>query len=150
MSSVSTSVLESAIMRSVCAKVFTVFTVRVRSFFRPRISKYPSFSRYRTLASERMGKRREGFFRFRIDSSMPFASFWILGTTFLLILPAPFQGVFQGRADLLLALVVDAEDFLQRNSDVRDVLLDVRALLLRVRLAQPAPDVEPQLPTRIL
>src|SRR6266446_621977 len=97
-----------------------------------------------------MGKRSEGFFFFKIDSSIPFASFLILGTTVSLIFSAPFQGVFQGRADLLLALVVDAENFLQRDPDMGDVFLDVGALLLRVRLAQPAPDVEPQLPPHIL
>jgi len=38
-SMVSTRVFESAIIRSVWANVFTVLTVSVRSFFRPRISK---------------------------------------------------------------------------------------------------------------
>src|SRR5712671_4636021 len=97
-----------------------------------------------------MGKLSEGFFRFRIDSSTAFASFLILGTTLSLIASAPFQGVFQGRADLLLALVVDAENLLQRNANVGDVFLDVGALLLRVRLARAAPDVEAQLPAGVL
>src|SRR6266850_7916734 len=97
-----------------------------------------------------MGKRSEGFFFFKMDSSMPFASFLILGTTLSLIFPAPFQGVLQGRADLFLALVVDAEDFLQRDTNVGNVFFDVGALLLRVRLTHPAPDVEPQLPTHVL
>src|SRR6266850_7357169 len=83
-------------------------------------------------------------------SSTDLASFLIFGTTDSVILPAPFQGVFQGRADLLFPLVVDAEDLLERDPNVRDVFLDVRALLLRVRIAQPAPDVEPQLPPDVL
>src|SRR5207247_6339041 len=97
-----------------------------------------------------MGKRREGFFRLRIDSSTYLASFLIFGTTDSVIVPAPFQGVFQGRADLLFPLVVDAEDLLERDSDMRDVFFDIGTLLFRVRLAQPARDVEPQLSTHVL
>src|SRR5438477_936117 len=97
-----------------------------------------------------MGKRSEGFFRFKIDSSTPFASFWIFGTTFLLIAPAPFEDVLQGGADLLFALVVDAQDLLQGNADVRDVFFDIRALLLGVGLSQPSPNIEPKLPTDVL
>src|SRR2546422_7281709 len=85
-----------------------------------------------------------------MDSSTPFASFLILGTTLSLIFPAPFQGVFQGRADLLFPLVVDAEDFLERDPDMGNVFFDVRTLLLRVRFTQPAADVEPQLPAHVL
>ena len=53
-------------MRSVCAKVLTVLTVRVRSFFCPAISKNPRSGWYLTLLNERTGNFMVGFLRARI------------------------------------------------------------------------------------
>src|SRR5215470_3852714 len=61
MSSCATSSFDSAIMRSVCANVLTVETVSVRSFLRPRISKYPFFGSYLTFDRLLSGKRSRGF-----------------------------------------------------------------------------------------
>src|SRR6266704_2496993 len=80
MSSCDTSSFDSAIMRSVWAKVLTVETVRVRSFLRPRISKWPAFGSYLTLLRLRSGNLRLGFWRLRMERRISSAVFSIFFT----------------------------------------------------------------------
>src|SRR2546422_11395570 len=137
MSSCSTSSFDSAIIRRVCANVFTLETVSVRSFFRPRISRYPRFGSYFTLESERSGNFRLGFCFLRILWWTSSACPLIFSTVPRLMAPhlvsyraAPLQGVLERVDHLGLLLRGEAEDLPQRDPDVRDVLLDVGALLL--------------------
>src|SRR6266446_6807779 len=143
MSSDATSSFDSAIIRSVCANVFTVETVRVRSFFRPRISKWPAFGSYLTLLKLRSGNFRLGFWCLRIERCTSLAVFSIRFSVSDAIIPPrlrrprTLQRVGQDRDHLLFLGLGEAEDLPQRDADVRDVRLDVRLLLLR--LGQPLP-----------
>src|SRR6185503_4770570 len=158
MSSWSTSSFESAIMRSVCAKVFTVETVRVRTFLRPRISKCPAFGSYLTFDRLRSGNLRLGWRRLRMSRWTSPAFAWIFFPTETVAMrnspgakgarrlkrAALLQRLRQGRDDLRLLLLRQAEDLPERDADVRNVRLDVGLLLhlLGEAAAVPEPAAE--------
>src|SRR5215471_9160634 len=145
MSSLFTSSRDSAIMRSVWAKVFTVETVRVRIFFLPRISKWPCFGSYLTLLRLRMGNPMLGLACFRMVFWTSDAVFSIRRTVSALMscssrsslvarldLARSLQRVGQHLHDLRFLLVREMEDFLQGDADVGDIGTDVGILLLGV------------------
>src|SRR5262249_21339107 len=143
MSSWSTSSFDSAIMRSVCANVFTVETVSVRTFLRPRISKCPAFGSYLTFERLRSGNLRLGWRRLRMSRWTSPAVAMIFFPTLTVAMRAPLQRAAllqrlrEGRDDLRLLLLRQAEDLAERDADVRDVRLDVGLLLHLLREAAP-------------
>src|SRR5438552_4043853 len=124
MSSCATSSLLSAIIRSVCANVLTVETVRVRSFLRPRISKCPAFGSYLTLLRLLSGNFRLGFWCLRIERWTSPAVFSIRFSVSDAMIPPrlrrarALQRVGQDRNHLLLLRLRQAEDLPQRDADV--------------------------------